>query len=275
MKDRYLIGEVEEILGVPRSTIRYYIKKGYLKIDKDESNGYRYFSRSDMREIMHLVVGRSNPGLNPDESVQRTEAKSLGEFRRLFYHQEDRLFQRIREDRRSIELLQIYYRMLNRIERLENRYAVSALEEIRLFPEEFIFRANTDIIEAGFVTSVFHCEGKEITFRRACSLVFSEDRFLLSEEDLRRADTILPPCSCLCTVIKTKKDIEDPSVIEPALSYAAEERIPLRGEAYLCNLFRIEENGEAVYYYDLYLPIDENAMNEKEEKKENEKRLSL
>lgn len=27
MKDRYLIGEVEEILGVPRSTIRYYIKK--------------------------------------------------------------------------------------------------------------------------------------------------------------------------------------------------------------------------------------------------------
>ena len=265
MKDRYLIGEVEEILGVPRSTIRYYIKKGYLKIDKDQSNGYRYFSRGDMREIMHLVVGRSNLGRNLDESVRRTEAKSLGEFRHLFYRQEDQLFQRIREDRRSIELLQIYYRMLNRIERLENRYAVSNLEEIRLFPEEYIFRAHTGIIEAGFVTSVFHCDESGIAFDRACSLVFAEDSFLLSEDDLRRADTILPPCSCLCTVIKTKKDIEDPSVIEPARSYAVKERIPLLPEAYLCNLFRIEENGEAVYYYDLYLPIDENAIDEKKE----------
>lgn len=25
-----------------------------------------------------------------------------------------------------------------------------------------------------------------------------------------------------------------------------------------CNLFRIEENGEMIYYYDLYLPIQEN-----------------
>lgn len=257
MKNHYRIGEVEEILGVPRSTIQYYIRKGYLNINKD-SNGYRYYTRSDMREILHLIIGRSNIRLNLDESVQRTEVESLGEFRRLFYHQEDFLVRRIKEDRRSIEIIQIYYRMLNRIERYENRYTILQMKEIYFFPERYIFQAHTTIIDTGFVTSIFEREKDGVSFRKAGSVVFNEDRFLLSDEDFAKKEMTFPWQSYLYTVVRTTKDIEDPTVVLPALNYAEEQGIALDSHAILCNLFRIEENGEMIYYYDLYLPIQEN-----------------
>ena len=251
MKERYRIGEVEEILGIPRSTIQYYIKKGLLKIDKDISNGYRYYSPRDMREILHLIVGRSNLQLNLEESVQRTEAKDLNDFRRIFYQQEDQLTQRIRKDLRSIELLHIYYRMLNRIERYMDRYTILEQDKIYLFPEEYIFRAHTSIIDTGFVTSIFQIQNHTAVFQKACSLVFEEDRFLLAEEDLKKEETTIPKQKYLYTVIKTTKEIEDPSIIEPALHHAEKEKILLADQGYLCN----EEQGENTFYYDLYLPI--------------------
>lgn len=42
MENYYRISEVEKILGIPRSTIRFYIKKGLLNVGREEENGYYY-----------------------------------------------------------------------------------------------------------------------------------------------------------------------------------------------------------------------------------------
>ncbi|MBR5328813.1 MAG: MerR family transcriptional regulator [Firmicutes bacterium] len=255
MKDRYRIGEVEKLLGIPRSTIRFYIQKGYLHIDKDESNGYRYYSRKDLREIMHLVVGRSNLHLNLDESHQRVSASSLDDFRQLFFNQEEMLTQRIREDRRSLEVLSIYYRMLSKIQRSENKFTVIHPGEITVFPEEYIFSAHTTIIDAGFATAIFTGDSDSLRLSGIHSLVFEGDRYLVSDNDLAKQTETISPQTYLNIVIKSDKEIEDPEALYPVLKRAAEEGYKTNPPYFICNLFKLEEPEKRQYYYDIYLSV--------------------
>lgn len=43
----YLIGDMSEIVGVSRDTLRFYEKKGIIKARKKE-NGYRYYLEEDL-----------------------------------------------------------------------------------------------------------------------------------------------------------------------------------------------------------------------------------
>lgn len=256
MKDRYRIGEVEKLLGIPRSKIRFYIQKGYLEIDKDESNGYRYYSRKDLREIMHLIVGRSNLHLDLDKSHQRASAASLDDFRQLFYTQEDLLTKRIAEDRRSLEVLSIYRRMLSRIDRYENKFTIMEPGKIFLFPEEYIFSSHSSVIDAGFASSAFEERENRISLKGVHSLVFEQDRYLVTDEDMDAHTECLPPQRYLYTVIKSDMELEEPKNIESALQYAEENGIKVKPPYLLCNLFKLEEMEKRRYYYDIYLPID-------------------
>ncbi|MDY4307124.1 MerR family DNA-binding transcriptional regulator [Enterococcus mundtii] len=43
MKRLYSIGEVSELLDIPRSTIRYWDAEGLIHAAREEENGYRLF----------------------------------------------------------------------------------------------------------------------------------------------------------------------------------------------------------------------------------------
>ena len=53
----YLIGDMSEIVGVSRDTLRFYEKKGIIKSRKKE-NGYRYYLEEDILRLMFIVYRR-------------------------------------------------------------------------------------------------------------------------------------------------------------------------------------------------------------------------
>ena len=58
MKRReYLIGDMSEIVGISRDTLRFYEKKGIIKSRKKE-NGYRYYLEEDILRLMFIVYRR-------------------------------------------------------------------------------------------------------------------------------------------------------------------------------------------------------------------------
>lgn len=59
MKNHYKIGEVANILGVSADTIRYYEKMGIVFSHKDETNGYRYFTASDIYALLDVLFYRN------------------------------------------------------------------------------------------------------------------------------------------------------------------------------------------------------------------------
>jgi MerR family copper efflux transcriptional regulator len=68
--NKYSIGEVSKITGLPAKTLRFYEEKGVINPPKREENGYRYFSEENLEEIKLIKNAR-------DLGLPLTEIKKL------------------------------------------------------------------------------------------------------------------------------------------------------------------------------------------------------
>ena len=74
MKRReYLIGDMSEIVGISRDTLRFYEKKGIIKARKKE-NGYRYYLEEDLFRLMVILYKRKM-----NDSLEEIEGYIKGE----------------------------------------------------------------------------------------------------------------------------------------------------------------------------------------------------
>ena len=69
----YLIGDMSEIVGVSRDTLRFYEKKGIIKARKKE-NGYRYYLEEDLFRLMVILYKRKM-----NDSLEEIEGYIKGE----------------------------------------------------------------------------------------------------------------------------------------------------------------------------------------------------
>ena len=56
MKDTYNIGELAKELKINKETIRYYEKIGLLAQPKRDLNGYREYSKDDIKKITFIEI---------------------------------------------------------------------------------------------------------------------------------------------------------------------------------------------------------------------------
>lgn len=56
--DKYNVGQVAEVTGVPAKTIRFYEEKGIVSKAKRSENGYRYFTDENLEEIRVIKNAR-------------------------------------------------------------------------------------------------------------------------------------------------------------------------------------------------------------------------
>ena len=80
MKRReYLIGDMSEIVGISRDTLRFYEKKGIIKSRKKE-NGYRYYLEEDILRLMFIVYRRKMNQSLEEIEMQDGELKIDSDF---------------------------------------------------------------------------------------------------------------------------------------------------------------------------------------------------
>lgn len=66
---KYLIGDVADLIGLSRDTLRYYEKRGILSSRRGE-NGYRYYTDQDISRMISILYQRKmDLGLNDMESL--------------------------------------------------------------------------------------------------------------------------------------------------------------------------------------------------------------
>ena len=58
MKDTYNIGELAKELKINKETIRYYEKIGLLSQPKRDLNGYREYSKDDIKKITFILIAK-------------------------------------------------------------------------------------------------------------------------------------------------------------------------------------------------------------------------
>lgn len=80
MKNSFSIGEISEILGIPKSTLRYWESEGLIELPRDNINNYRKYSPGSVYTIsdlahyrclrMSLQEMKKLPHLSPDELAE-------------------------------------------------------------------------------------------------------------------------------------------------------------------------------------------------------------
>lgn len=56
-KSKYLIGDVANLMGISRDTLRHYEKRGLLTARK-AANGYRYYTEADISRFISILYQR-------------------------------------------------------------------------------------------------------------------------------------------------------------------------------------------------------------------------
>ena len=77
-KRRFHIGEISEMLGVSRDTLRIYEEKGLIVPKRDE-NGYRTYSENDIYYLIGVRFYRDNsiPSVNVMELITADKAEDM------------------------------------------------------------------------------------------------------------------------------------------------------------------------------------------------------
>lgn len=78
MSDRYRIGELSRLLGIPSTVFRFYETRGIVQPMKDWKNSYRYYSNQDACRLLNSKLYRSL-GFSLEETERMMDSCTHGE----------------------------------------------------------------------------------------------------------------------------------------------------------------------------------------------------
>lgn len=97
MKNRYKVSEIAEIFGISRQTLIFYHKKNILvPFEIDEENGYRYYSKNQLWELMFILTLK-RAGLSLEEIKSFSELRSTEKNIEFLENKYQELDKRIKE----------------------------------------------------------------------------------------------------------------------------------------------------------------------------------
>ena len=136
---QYRIGEMAEMTGLSRDTLRFYEKKGVITAKRRE-NGYRYYTDSDLYKLMSICYHRKmNDSLETIEGIVAN--CSLESKRELVKARREAEEQAIRSHRRALTRLQLTERDLDAVE--QNLYGCT----LRRFPRAYVLGTFSDFTQ--------------------------------------------------------------------------------------------------------------------------------
>ncbi|MDU2064174.1 MAG: MerR family transcriptional regulator [Sporomusaceae bacterium] len=96
MKEKWTIGEVANLFEVSTDTLRHYEKMGLFSSQKNEANGYRYYSYDEIIVLMDILFFR-NLELPVKEVKRILTELDISDITSILYQSQTRVEKRIRE----------------------------------------------------------------------------------------------------------------------------------------------------------------------------------
>lgn len=122
-KQRYLIGDIAQITGLSRDTLRFYEKKGILRSRKN-TNGYRYFTDEDLYRLVRVLFSRKmNFGLDTTKELMPIDPLSPG-YQETIQRQVKEEMEAIRFHRQALYRLLSIGKIYDKVENCKNRFCM-------------------------------------------------------------------------------------------------------------------------------------------------------
>lgn len=275
MEEKYKIGTISKLLGIPIQTLHYFEQCGFVTPTKDNKSNYRYYNAWDVNFLMDSRYLRSFEFSNPEieEMINRDDFQAMNT---RFANQE----------RKLLELIQHYQDVLDELhcekERIGRHQDYLGIFKTDKSPRVFFnpYRRNNDYVAAGkggsgvpditpwmdsmpFVKATFQipldslASGKQEDIEYIWG--FSVPTGKVRELPLTVDENALycPSRQCLYTVFKaygrnTFTSCLCEQVLQPIWDRGYEVTESLIGRL----LMRIHEDGVFTRYFEVWVPVD-------------------
>lgn len=129
MEERYKIGDISKLFGIPAQTLRFYEEKGILTPYRDETDGYRYYNAWDVNYLLDTMYLRSLEFPLPDTESILNEL-SVAEICDKYMEQESLILHKIEHYRKVLDILTAHRQRIQGIDSRLGRHVFCRSREM-------------------------------------------------------------------------------------------------------------------------------------------------
>ncbi|MBQ1251420.1 MAG: MerR family transcriptional regulator [Firmicutes bacterium] len=260
MKKQYSPSEIRNLLNVSRSAMRYYKEKGLINNETNESNGYSFYSGSDLLEIIDVAFFRNCLDANADDIHSITYAESAEEARDNYKKQIEKLEETIRRQQESLKLAKDFDARLHRaMEHLDKIIEIPAAHNDKMYlyypDEEHNPDSHSHLFSVSYWTTEFGMRNGEPVYLETSFMIDKDFLRYLEEKSPGIRKREFPKGRFLYGTVCSELPEESPELLEPFLKYAKEQNITLAEPFYVSYMNTFRQNGKRCHFYEVYLPI--------------------
>ena len=262
MKKQYSPAEVRNLLNISRSAMRYYKDKGLISNEKNESNGYSYYSGSDFLEIIDVGFFRNCLDANAEDIHSITYAESAQKSYENYTKQVEKLEEHIRKQQESLELAKSVVDHWHHV--IDSIGTISEIsnednETVYLYypSEEFSPDIHTHLFSVSYWTTEFSVENGEPVYLETSFMLDKDFLRYLEEKSPNIRKREFPKGRMLYTAFCSELPEESPELVAPFIEYAKEHDITLSEHIYVSYMYTFRQNGKRCHLYEAFLPIAE------------------
>lgn len=267
-KAKYLIGDVANLMGLSRDTLRYYDKRGILTSEKGE-NGYRYYTERDISKMIGILYQRKmDIGLNDMEQLW-TGNGTLGKLNEITNARLEEERQAIRKHEQTIARLQItqkdcenfqYHLNQVNLQNFPDAYVIvphcTMSESIELW---FEYTKAFDGLDMMYFFDEYAWEYRSdslYTDYRNSQLILHRDLKDIVDYPLPEHKTaVTKPDLCVSTYCISNERTPSADAVLPMIDWAKKQGLMISQQIYSTFAFQGTQSGENVYYQQIYLPV--------------------
>lgn len=272
-KHRYLIGDVANLMGMSRDTLRHYEKRGLLTAKKAE-NGYRYYTETDISRLIGILYQRKmDIGLD-DIAAIWNDQESGDSTERLNTIIEQRLAEEeaaILEHKRTIARLKLSRNDCENIRkytgnvilcRIPDSYIVDPDLDFQDGIEQwFQYAKNHPGLETMYLFDEYQING--ISTEDPLSLHYRKSQLLLHKDMAKYTDYPLTPdisgtdpaIHCLSAFCTSQDRIPPLDTVKSMLDYARTHAVSVKPQLFSTFLMQGIRDRKQCYYLQLFLPV--------------------
>lgn len=265
MKQReYLIGDMSEIVGISRDTLRFYEKKGIIKARKRE-NGYRYYLEEDIFRLMFILYKRKM-----NDSLEEIEGYIKGEnsVEYMKKHLQIRIKQeeaKIRYHQQAIARMQLATKDMNMAEQYGGKYTwkdfpvayhLGVCESLHESLQKwFSLSSETGGLDMTYFYTEFSIKEGKMKEQGTNLFLYQEVGPYISKDFHLEQYPLTKPVPCIYTILESENIYPDEETARQMIRWGEEQGTKPTGILYSNNMTAFLGEESAIYFLELYMPV--------------------
>lgn len=262
----YQIGDVADIVGMSRDTLRYYEKQGLLTSRRGE-NGYRYYTDSDVESLISILYQRKmNFGLDKIRFALNGDCCAVST---LIASQIAAEEEEIRKHQQTIARLNMTRADYNRFQKGDSSIQMEQMpstfviipqadmqDSIRLYFEYSQRYQGLDMMYI-YDEYCWHRQGSQVSteYKNSQLLLNKDLKEFVDYKAFDESPADSAPGFCVSTSCISPTRTPDSSLLLPMLDWAASQELMVSQKLFSTFCFQGRKNGRNIWYLRLFIPV--------------------